>query len=166
MYLHYTSSHPVHCKTSLPYSQFLRTRRICTRHEDFEVNARTMVKYLLDRGYPQELITSSLSKAQNQERSELLTPKNTDLSQPTKNDSLFPISTYHPSVDGLKTTINTHWDYLTRNMTTRSIHTQRNIFGYHRLVYILVTKNILKQKLCYLLHIDCEWPLVTKKRED
>ena len=132
MYLHYTSSHPLHCKTSLPYSQFLRIRRICTRQEDFEVNARKMVKYFLDRGYPQELITSSLAKAQNQDRSELLTPKNTDLSQPTKNDSLFAISTYHPSFDGLKTTINTHWDYLTRNMTTRSIHTQRKIFGYRR----------------------------------
>ena len=90
----------------------------------FWSKCRKMVKYFLDRGYPQELITSSLAKAQNQDRSELRTPKSTDLSQPTKNDSLFAISTYHPSFDGLKTTINTHWDYLTRNMSTRSIHTQ------------------------------------------
>jgi hypothetical protein len=34
MYLHYTSSHPKHCKTGLPYSQFLRIRRICTKMGD------------------------------------------------------------------------------------------------------------------------------------
>jgi hypothetical protein len=35
-YLLYNSSHPQTCKDSIPYSQFLRVRRICTNMNDFE----------------------------------------------------------------------------------------------------------------------------------
>ena len=31
-YLHYTSSHPKHCKSGIPYSQFLRLRRLCSKN--------------------------------------------------------------------------------------------------------------------------------------
>ena len=34
-YLHYKSAHPHDCKKSLPYSQFLQVRRICTKTVDF-----------------------------------------------------------------------------------------------------------------------------------
>ena len=34
-YLHYTSAHLSHCKCSLPFSQFLRVRRICSHNSDF-----------------------------------------------------------------------------------------------------------------------------------
>ena len=34
-FLHYDSSHPRHCKESLPYSQLLRLRRICSDQADF-----------------------------------------------------------------------------------------------------------------------------------
>ena len=41
-YLSYTSSHPSKCKDSIPYSQFLRLRRICSLNEDFTNEARQM----------------------------------------------------------------------------------------------------------------------------
>lgn len=34
-YLHYTSSHPMHCKNGIPCSQFLRLRRLCSEDNDF-----------------------------------------------------------------------------------------------------------------------------------
>ena len=34
-YLHYTSCHPKHCKNGIPYSQFLRLRRLCSEDDDF-----------------------------------------------------------------------------------------------------------------------------------
>ena len=37
-YLYYDSAHPQRCKYSIPYSQFLRIRRICTNNEDFDRN--------------------------------------------------------------------------------------------------------------------------------
>ena len=35
-YLLYSSSHPNHTKQSIPFSQFLRLRRLCSEDEDFQ----------------------------------------------------------------------------------------------------------------------------------
>ena len=40
-YLRFDSVRPPKCKQSLPYSQFLRLRRICTDETDFELNMNT-----------------------------------------------------------------------------------------------------------------------------
>ena len=34
-YLHYTSCHPRHCRDNVPYSQFLRLRRLCSSEDSF-----------------------------------------------------------------------------------------------------------------------------------
>ena len=39
-YLLYSSSHPQACKDSIPYSQFLRLKRICSDKQDFELHYR------------------------------------------------------------------------------------------------------------------------------
>ena len=44
-YLHYESSHPRHCKESLPCSQLLRLRRICSDQADFLNKAQEMASF-------------------------------------------------------------------------------------------------------------------------
>ena len=44
-YLYYTSSHPARCKNSIPYSQFLRLRRICSEDNDFENKSIEMASF-------------------------------------------------------------------------------------------------------------------------
>ena len=55
-YLLYSSAHPRKCKDSIPYSQFLRVRRICSRIEDYEQNAMKLSIHFKRRGYPTSLI--------------------------------------------------------------------------------------------------------------
>ena len=64
-YLHYCSSHPSHCKRGIPFGQFLRLRRICTREEDFIRHALIMGAHFLSRGYPTDLISTGLIRALN-----------------------------------------------------------------------------------------------------
>ena len=51
-YLHFSSFHPDHCKHAIPYSQFLRLRRLCSDDDDFLVKSREMMTFFTQRGYP------------------------------------------------------------------------------------------------------------------
>eukprot|EP00061_Rhincodon_typus_P000073 g10363.t1 len=48
-YLGYTSSHPTSCKDSIPFSQFLRLRRICSDEANFDKGASEMSTFFLNR---------------------------------------------------------------------------------------------------------------------
>ena len=73
-YLLYSSHHPASCKNSIPFSQLLRLRRICSNHDDFQSQADTMISFFKERGYPNTVCTSALEKAKNTTRNEALTP--------------------------------------------------------------------------------------------
>ena len=51
-YLHLSSFHPAHCKCAIPYSQFLRLRRLCSDDDDFVIKSREMMTFFTQRGYP------------------------------------------------------------------------------------------------------------------
>ncbi len=50
-YLHFSSSHPYNQKKSIPYSQLLRVRRICSEGHQFHFHARKMIQNFRSRGY-------------------------------------------------------------------------------------------------------------------
>ena len=55
-YLHYTSSHPKHCKNGIPYSQFLRLHRLCSEDDEFLQKCQEMSTFFKSRGYPSDLL--------------------------------------------------------------------------------------------------------------
>lgn len=89
MYLHYSSYHPKHQKTSIPYSQAIRLRRICST---LEIDRQTTTN-LKNRGYPRIMVQQAIDKALKQDRSQLLGITNT----PKKTENVIPfIITYNP----------------------------------------------------------------------
>jgi len=92
-YLLYSSSHPPTTKNSIPYSQFLRLRRICSRDEDFINQAAKMVTFFLARGYPRHVVDGAVERARSVSRTDALTPKDR---KEEGNDRTVAVLTFHP----------------------------------------------------------------------
>ena len=61
-YLLYSSEHPRHILNGIPYSQFLRIRRICSDISDFKRNAFMLSTHFIRRGYPKRLVLQAIDK--------------------------------------------------------------------------------------------------------
>ena len=67
-YLNYTSCHPPSTKSSIPYSQFLRLRRLCSSDEDFENKSQQMASFFISQGYEEQCVSKGLCRAQRKGR--------------------------------------------------------------------------------------------------
>ena len=88
-YLLYSSSHPSHVKDSIPYSQFLRLRRLCSEDSDFNSKCDEMSNFFSERGYPDSILSKALNRVQNVNRESALEPEIQTL---TPNATKCPIS--------------------------------------------------------------------------
>ena len=89
-YLRYGSEHPKSLKKSIPYSQFLRLRRIISEEDTFLDKANEMAEFFINRDYPRRIVQEGLRKALNISRDEALAPKST--TTPKTDILTFPIT--------------------------------------------------------------------------
>ncbi|XP_078354461.1 uncharacterized protein LOC144639077 [Oculina patagonica] len=75
-YLTYTSAHPVQCKNSVPYSQFLRLKRICSDENDYNTKSKEMSSFFLHREYPPAVVERALQRVIGISRETALRPSN------------------------------------------------------------------------------------------
>lgn len=61
-YLFFNSSHPKHTAKAIPYSQALRYRRIIDNDDLLHSELTTLVKTFMNRGYPVELLESTVDR--------------------------------------------------------------------------------------------------------
>ena len=94
LYLHYSSYHPIQQKKSIPYSQAVRIRRICSTIESYYEATLILKNNLQARGYPIRLIDSAISKAARLDRTTLLHPQ--EYPDQQKKDTIPFILTYNP----------------------------------------------------------------------
>ena len=71
-YLHFKSAHLPHCKKSLPYSQLLRLKWICSEEKSYLEQSIKMCCHFIKRGYSNKVLTEALMKASKVSRAELL----------------------------------------------------------------------------------------------
>ena len=93
-YLNFGSSHPSKCKSSIPYSQFLRLRKIFSEDDVFQNEATTMETLFAARGNPHDLITRARLRAEEKQRADLLVT--TPGSNCTTAERPPLVITYHP----------------------------------------------------------------------
>ena len=71
-YLLYSSSHASHVKNSIPYSQLLRLRRLCSEDSDFSLKSEEMCHFFDKRGYPASVVQAGHHRAQQIDRQSAL----------------------------------------------------------------------------------------------
>ena len=129
-YLLYSSSHPRSCRDSIPYSQFLRIRRICSKISDYDKHACEYATYFLDRAYPLRLIEEAVIKARRLNREELLNPPKQ--AETTPADNIILTTTYQPQDNTLKEIVSNNWDLLGKSPNTQKLHKKHLMVGYRR----------------------------------
>ena len=158
-YLLYNSAHPKKCKQSIPYSQFLRIKRICSKTEDFDRHIVTMSGHFLRRGYPINLLEEAAIKARRLDRDALLSPKDICTE---KTDNVILVTTFEPSQDILRNITFQNWEYMGKSPTTLHIHQKKIMVGYRR------PKNLrdLLVKADCTLPKNYQIPFTTQDREN
>ena len=90
---HCTSSHPMHLKNSLIFSQLLRCERICSDKKDFIKHSKELVTHYLQIGYPIKFILRQLDKVNKLHRASLFTHR-----EKTIDNHIPQVQTYHPTI--------------------------------------------------------------------
>ena len=72
-FLHAKSEHPRSLKSSIPYSQALRLKTICSTYTKFNKNCAIIKQNFLERQYKKEVLDEQMKKVDRIERKELLT---------------------------------------------------------------------------------------------
>jgi hypothetical protein len=109
-YLHSSSSHPRHTVNNIPYSLFIRLRRLCSTPEAFNTRCQELTSQLRTRGYSKKIISEAMKKAESIPRSESLKYK----SQKRNNRVPFVI-THNPVNPPLRTWLHEQHDVMTRD---------------------------------------------------
>lgn len=123
--LHASSFHPSSLKQGLPYSQFLRVRRICSDDNDFQTESEKMYTQFLDRGYGRKTLDQALTKV-NQTHMGTLTSKK------KKEHSLICCTTYTPLSNQITQIIKKHWNVLNTDPVCSSLFKELPLFTHSR----------------------------------
>ena len=127
-YLNYDSCHPVSTKNAIPYSQFLRVRRNCSKWLDFVSNALKFYLYFQLRGYPHSVLKDSLLKVNKLTRSACLYDQEATTSIETTK-KFFLITEHNPSLPNLRSWLKELWKLTDRSSSTRPLVNSTIIFG-------------------------------------
>ena len=128
MYLNYLSEHPFSLKKSIPYSQFLRLKKIHSEIQYFLESYIHLYLFFRWREYPHDVILQAWTDTNKFAREQLL---QTDEST-TKEVPLMFITTYNRANPNFKELISKHWAYMGRSSATRDFGQKQFMVTYRR----------------------------------
>ena len=113
-YLQHNSSHPSHCIKSIPFSQFVRLKRIITDPVALRKRLKEYIEYFVNSGYPrktlektaQEILKPSVEKQQKARVGDL--------------PDLRFVTTYNQSLPNIKKITDKHWGIIQTNGKCRN----------------------------------------------
>ena len=126
-YLHFKSSHPRHLKESLPYSQALRLRRICSENNEFIKHSDKLKQQFTARGYSQTLVENQIKKAIAIPREATL-----KLAKKEKINRIPFVTTFNNTLPPLAQIIRNRWDILKLKPNLKDIFKEPGMLAYRR----------------------------------
>jgi hypothetical protein len=126
-FVHFDSSHPVATKHGVPYSEFLRLRRLCSEEEEFHTRCAEWMVFFQNRGYPQPIIRQAYAKASAISRPTALQPHDK-----TENDRPILAITFHPHTLPICRIIRSNWHLLSKSPTVSQIYDKPPLIAYKR----------------------------------
>ena len=128
-FLNINSEHLKSLKNSIPYSQALRIKRICSTKKDFDHHSRELKERFLKQGYHQKLVNEQLEKVDKLVRDDLLKEKDQEQQDP-KCISL--ILTYSPFLLNLTAVVHKNWNILQTNKNLWELFQEHPITAFKR----------------------------------
>ena len=93
-----TSSHPYLCEKGIPYSQALRLNRICSDNTRFDQSSNDLQKWLMERGYSENMLCKQVLRARGLSRNDFLEREKQQMSE---QKLTFKI-TYYPTFQNVR----------------------------------------------------------------
>jgi len=121
------SSNPSHVKNSIPYSQFLRLRRLCSDDSDFSLKSKEMCNFFNKRGYPASAVQAGHHRAQRIDRQSAL-----QTSQRENNERIPFTLTFHPHNHAVKSIILKNFKLLQNDPDTVGTFSQPPLISFKR----------------------------------
>ena len=126
-YTHFTSSHPVGVKRGFIKGEALRLLRTNSSETTFDESISNFKSRLITRGYPHEMIQTTLSEVNFAKRQSALQQK-----KKTRKQILPFVTTYHPSVRNLKNILMQNWNLIQNQPLLKNIFKDPPIISYKR----------------------------------
>ena len=99
MTLPFNSCHPRHCVRSIPFSQCLRIRRICSSDSTFHQRSQELCDKLLKRGYPKALLKAAVTRVTSIPRQETLCYRRKEHTTPARTPYVVTHNPSNPPLD-------------------------------------------------------------------
>lgn len=107
--LHAQSYHPKEMIGNIPYGQFLRLKRICSKESDYDIQANEMQQRFVQRGYDRKTINKAFERAKEVDRNTLLEPNS---SKVTSDNKITFVSEFSNVSKDVKRIVLKHWSVL------------------------------------------------------
>ena len=75
-YLYKSSAHPLPFKKSIPYSEALKIKRVCSTSDEYKKHSNDLIKRFVEKRYKKDIMRNKIKKVDYLERSALLIKTN------------------------------------------------------------------------------------------
>ena len=121
-YLHAHSDHPKSLKRSIPYSQALRIKTICSTLTEYKKHCAILKHNFIERGYEENILKDEIDEVDNIHRKELIRKKEKNIKY-----RIPCLMTYNRKLSMMCKIINKHWNILQINAKLQETF-QNNLF--------------------------------------